>query len=79
MELYKLTIIIIDIILIILSITTIRDQQMNEQRNMRWFFDESYDYDWGTYIQDITLILNAFFILYLAVEVIDWNYKIPIF
>lgn len=80
MELYKLTIILLDIILIILSITTIKRQQgdMRECR-MRWLFDSSNKSDWGTWIQDITLILNAMFIIYLAIEVIDWNYKIPIF
>lgn len=80
MELYKLTIILLDIILLVLSITTLKEQQgIQRQCRMNWFFDSSNKSDWGTWIQDITLILNATLIIYLAVEVIDWNYKIPIF
>lgn len=80
MELYKLAIILLDIILLVLSITTLKEQQgIQRQCTMNWFFDSSNKYDWGTWIQDITLILNATLIIYLAVEVIDWNYKIPIF
>ena len=81
MELYKLTIIIIDFILISLSILTIYNQQTknNTTCSFRWFFDEPPKADWGTWLQDITLIINIILMVYLCVEVIDWNYKVQLF